>query len=303
MFENLFAKSGLSLERLKTFAELVEAQGFTAAARGDPTRQSQFSRQLRELEEYFGAELISRGRGTFMLTSAGKALHHLVRTQFAAMEELHRTCEQQPVEICLGAGESLLQWLVLPRLARIRQRLPKTAWTLQNLQTEEIVTRLAEGRTDLGIITRDSVQKTMRMAPLGVMGFALVFPRGLLKNPSSTNTSVLLQQLPLAVMEGHSRLNEALEDLAGKAQVTLNIQLRCSSLTQIVEAVKGLGFAGLLPLLAKPALASAQLEWRDFPSTKALNRTLALAWNPRQTALRPALEQATSELGELLVIS
>ena len=32
MFENLFAQSGLSLERLKTFREIVAAGGISAAA-------------------------------------------------------------------------------------------------------------------------------------------------------------------------------------------------------------------------------------------------------------------------------
>jgi len=46
MFENLFAQSGLSLERLKTFREIVAAGGITAAAGDDSNRQSQFSRTL-----------------------------------------------------------------------------------------------------------------------------------------------------------------------------------------------------------------------------------------------------------------
>ena len=41
MFENLFANSGLSLERLKTFREIVAAGGITAAARDNSNRQSQ----------------------------------------------------------------------------------------------------------------------------------------------------------------------------------------------------------------------------------------------------------------------
>src|SRR5580658_2567227 len=46
MFENLFAQSGLSLDRLKTFREIVSAGGISAAGGHDSNRQSQFSRQL-----------------------------------------------------------------------------------------------------------------------------------------------------------------------------------------------------------------------------------------------------------------
>ena len=72
MFENLFAQSGLSLERLKTFREIVAAGGITAAVGNDSNRQSQFSRQLKELERYFGVELLKRGRGPAELTDAGQ---------------------------------------------------------------------------------------------------------------------------------------------------------------------------------------------------------------------------------------
>jgi len=72
MFKNLFTQSGLSLERLKTFREIVAAGGITAAAGDDSNRQSQFSRQLKELERYFGVELLKRGHGPVTLTDAGQ---------------------------------------------------------------------------------------------------------------------------------------------------------------------------------------------------------------------------------------
>ena len=41
----LFAAGGLSLERLRSFLAVAEAGSIAKAAKGDPTRQSQFSRQ------------------------------------------------------------------------------------------------------------------------------------------------------------------------------------------------------------------------------------------------------------------
>lgn len=302
MDQNLFSKSGLSLERLKTFAEIAEAQGFTAAARGEPTRQSQFSRQLRELEEFFGVELVNCRRGRFALTRAGRALHKLVRGQLAALEELRQICVSQPVEISLAAGESLLQWLVLPRLSRVREKLPDIVWTLQNLQTSEIVERLTDGRADLGIVRQDAVPKSLRGVSIGTLEFALFIPKVLARAASASDVSNLLARLPLAVLEGHSRINEALEAVARKADVCLNIQLRCSSLTQVAEAVNRQGFAALLPTLARQALAPGKVERRAFPAAATWNRPLVLAWNPRQAAIRPMLERAVKDLPSLLAL-
>ena len=54
MFRDLFQTTGLTLERLHSFLMVAEAGGVTKAAGGDPNRQSLFSRQIKELEEFFG---------------------------------------------------------------------------------------------------------------------------------------------------------------------------------------------------------------------------------------------------------
>jgi DNA-binding transcriptional LysR family regulator len=51
-FDRLFARSGLLLDRLRTFPAVAGAGNLARAAKGDPTRQSQFSRQVNELEGF-----------------------------------------------------------------------------------------------------------------------------------------------------------------------------------------------------------------------------------------------------------
>jgi DNA-binding transcriptional LysR family regulator len=60
MFESLFAKDRLSLERIRTLVEVSRAGSISQAAPGDVTHQSQYSRQLKELEQFFGTELATR---------------------------------------------------------------------------------------------------------------------------------------------------------------------------------------------------------------------------------------------------
>src|SRR6266446_4547184 len=116
MVSQLLQETGLSLDRLQSFCLVAEARGVTKAAKGDPAKQSLFSRQIKELEEFFGAELMRRkGRGV-VLTSAGERLHAVAREQFAALSDFKAECRGQPLEIVIGAGESIIQWLLLPRL-------------------------------------------------------------------------------------------------------------------------------------------------------------------------------------------
>jgi hypothetical protein len=48
-FDRLFSLAGLSLDRLRTFLRVAEAGNLSKAAQGDVTKQSQFSRQIKEL--------------------------------------------------------------------------------------------------------------------------------------------------------------------------------------------------------------------------------------------------------------
>jgi DNA-binding transcriptional LysR family regulator len=57
---------GLSLDRLETLSQVLAGGGISRAAGGDANRQSQFSRQIAELEGWFGVALVlMEGGGSF----------------------------------------------------------------------------------------------------------------------------------------------------------------------------------------------------------------------------------------------
>ena len=282
MTTRLFAKAGLSLERLRTFVAIVSAKGISNAAPDDPTRQSQFSRQLKELEECFGAELLVRGRGRFALTPAGSDLFQIVQSHFGAMQELADRCAGEMTELNVGAGESLLQWLFLPCFAELRARLPSAAFVLHNLQTEEIIARLRDGRLDAGLLRQDAVAPPLSCARLGVVEYQLAVP----KSRGKPDVWSALARHPVAVLAG-GEITAALEDAAAKKRVRLNVFLRGSSYAQLVEAARQLGCAAVLPTFAAQALGS-DFESLPLPALKSFTRAIALAWNPRACALRPS---------------
>ena len=64
MFKKLLSQRGISLDRLRNFAAVAESGSIARVADGDPVRQSLISRQIGELEEFFGVELTRRrGKG------------------------------------------------------------------------------------------------------------------------------------------------------------------------------------------------------------------------------------------------
>ena len=294
MFENLFAQSGLSLERLKTFREIVAAGGITAAAGDDSNRQSQFSRQLKELERYFGVELLTRGRGPAELTDAGQRLYEIIGHTLGALEEFRGTCAGQPVELVIGAGESLIQWLLLPRMAGMAEAHPRLAVTFQNLKTEEILRSVLDGGVDLGVVSRCPPNRALDSAPLGKLEFRLFAPASLLPaNPNLKVKSDVLAQLPLAMLAGSQGIRKAVEQEAERIGVKVNVRLKFSSYPQLAQAVVSLGVAAIMPRLAEASLQGAEVRTVSLPFLDALSRQVSLVWNRKTADVRPAIAKYT----------
>src|SRR5512143_1771352 len=102
MFEKLFAESGLSLDRLRALLEVAAGGSIVKAANGDPVRQSQYSRQIKELEDFFRIRLIERqGKGT-RLTSHGKELARISRFFMLGLSNFKRGCLAEEQHFHIG---------------------------------------------------------------------------------------------------------------------------------------------------------------------------------------------------------
>jgi DNA-binding transcriptional LysR family regulator len=291
MTRRIFARSGLSFERLRTFCEVVSAAGISKAAPGDPNRQSQFSRQLKELEEFFGAELLRRTHGRFELTSAGRELFKIVKSHFNALEDLADRCANENVEVTFGAGESLLHWLLFPCLAEFRRKHPTIALVLHNLRTDEIANRLCDARLDLGLLRQDAVRPPLGSARLGSIEYRLTMPRGSWRSRRRNIWTSLAKQ-PVAILAG-SEVSAAFEREATIKGIRLNVCLRASSYAQLTEAVSLLGCSAVLPTFVSE---NTENDVVSISALKPFTRLVALVWNPRFILLRPFVASAIETL-------
>jgi DNA-binding transcriptional LysR family regulator len=289
MFEDLFVISGLSLERLKSFAHIVAAGGITAASRDDSNRQSQFSRQLKELERYFGAELIKRGRGPMKLTEAGEQLHRIISHAFGSLQEFCRHCANRPVELSIGAGESLIQWMLLPRFPRLMAEHPQLTVSFHNLRTDDILKQVADGTLDFGVVTRTNSDRQLESAPVGQLEYALFVPGEFMRNNSQKATVDLIGRVPLALLQGTDTVRHALEKLTLQRGLKLDIRLRLSSYPQLAAAVQSLKVAAVMPTLAAASLPPDRIRMIRLPFLDSLSRRVALVWNRKASEVRSSI--------------
>jgi DNA-binding transcriptional LysR family regulator len=108
----------------------------------------------------------------------------------------------------------------------------------------------------------------------------------------------MLGRHPLAVLSG-SEIAAVIEGEAEKKGVRLNVCLRGSSYAQLIEAVRQIGCAAVLPTFAVQVLESTS-EVLPLSALKAFTRPMAIAWNPRSCALRPTVTSAIASLTSLL---
>jgi DNA-binding transcriptional LysR family regulator len=299
MFVELLQQGGLSLDRLQSFCLVAQAGGVTRAARGDRARQSLFSRQIKELEEFFGTELVRRkGRG-ITLTEAGARLNVIARECCAALSDFKNECKNQPVEVVIGAGESVIQWLLMPRLDKMRTHLPDVRLKFLNLATTDAVKRLADGVIDFALVRKDAIARPLQARSLGFMGYSLFVPTDLHAAVGRKDGLKLLDGLPLATLEGEGSFRSGLAQMAKKEGVKINIQIECSSFPLAARAVAIGKVAAILPAIAVSDLPSPVATQVTFSFLKNFDREMCLASNARLIRIRPILQKTGEVLTEV----
>ncbi len=80
-----------------------------------------------------------------------------MRAQLVALQDFRAECRTEGVDYTIAAGDSLIQWLVIPRVAAISGKFPDVRFATSNLRTNDIVQQLVDGRVDFGVIRRDAL--------------------------------------------------------------------------------------------------------------------------------------------------
>jgi LysR family transcriptional regulator, nitrogen assimilation regulatory protein len=299
MSESLLSLGGLSLERLRNFCLIADAGSLTKAARGDAGRMALFSRQIKELETFFGVELRRRKGKGIVITANGHRLAALAREQFAGLEDFRRSCRQLPVEVSIASGNSILEWLLLPKSAELRQELPGVHLRVLSQRTRDIVEGLMQQSLDFGLIRADALRPGLRSEKVRAEAYSLFVPRRLAPGLSSANLRRRIGELPIATSLG-GQFREQLEADAEKAKWPLNIELSCSSFTQAARALASGAYAAVLPDVASAQFDRNKVARFELPFLKGYIRPLVLAWHPRTAAVRPILTSAHQSLIKLL---
>lgn len=300
MYEELFERRGLSFDRLRALVEVADAGGIAKAVGDDPVRQSQYSRQLKELDQFFGVELTCRKGRSLTLTPAGRRLAAAVRAAFTSFCDIRSELAHLPMEVTVGAGEALLHWILADVTGTLRASWPNVVITLDNRQTNAVVDALAEHSIDFGLVRSGAVPKTLHSRIVGHLDYRFFVPHSLIPKSVGKDPARLLTQVPLATLEGEGDYTQRLQEVASRLNAPLNIALTCTTLPQICRAVRSGSYAGVLPTLACSELPVDRCTAFDLTALKVMRRPLAFCWHPRLFGIRENMERLAEALGDAI---
>lgn len=302
MFKTLFDRGGLSLDRLRSFLELSEAGSITKAAGGDLSRQALISRQIRELEEFFGTELTVRRGKTLALSEAGVRLANLIREQFQDLNDFQLEQQKQAKSFSIGTGASILEWLVIPAATKVRAALGDPSLRFSSNRSRDLVEDVRDGRLDFAIVREDAIPADLPKLALLQVKFMICAPRSVFgtRSKGALDQPSVLKSLPFAAIAGGGQLDTTFRQAMIQTCGAFKPVYECDSLLQVRELILQGACAGLLPSIGTLGLADQLVSLREFGPLKDYGRSLALHWNDRQMRRRGIEERAIRGVAKAL---
>lgn len=279
MFTKLFMESGLSLDRLRALVEVGAAGSIAKAAQGDPVRQSQYSRQIKELEDFFRVELVERHGQGVRLTPNGRELARISRFFLLGLSNFQRGCLAEGQTFRIGASATFLQLFLVPALSHAGAA-SRIQYSLEPVADAEIERRLHELTLDFGIVTLPALSRPLQLQPLRQWNLELWVPRSLCRDHRQALRAFEEKRLPLALARGETALTSQslLSDLEPA--------LACGAFVEARAALAQGGLAAILPDFFPVPEGKAQCLRARVPGLQSAFN-YHLAWNPRLLRLNP----------------
>lgn len=300
----------MNLRDLKYLVALADHRHFGRAAAASFVSQPTLSTQIRKLEDELGVSLVERAPRRVMLTPVGREIADRARRIIADVDQMselaRRSRDPEAGSVRLGLFPTLGPYLLPHVLPAIRARFPRLELLLVEEKTDQILTRLRDGRLDAGLLALPLHDDQLHAEPLFDEPFVLAVPR---THPVASRTALRtadLENLDLLLLEeGHCLRDQALDvcHLAGAGERDGFRATSLETLRQMVAA--GVGVT-LLPTLAvqPPVPPSPDIALLPFEGDPP-HRRIAMVWRKSSATgafLMQLAEQFRSLPPELLAM-
>lgn len=160
------------LNLIRTFVRVVEMKSFTQAAKSLQLQKSKVSRQISQLENELGAQLLYRSTRTFQLTEMGRRLFNNTRAAIQSLDDVKTQGDEQISGLIRLTAPSDWSGSFLPEiLEEFRRQYPGIRYEV--ILSQESL-NLVEEKIDVAFRVGNPRGQAYRMRVLGDIEFVFV---------------------------------------------------------------------------------------------------------------------------------
>ena len=205
----------MTLTQLSYMVAVAEAGNFTVAAEQVFVTQPTLSMQIQKLEEELGVQIFNRTKKPIRLTKVGEQILKQARNILAEAKRMDDIVAQEKGfiggEFKLGIIPTVMPTLLPMFLNTFINKHPKINLKIQELNTDNIITQLKEGKIDAGIAATPLKYENIEERPLYYEPFVGYIPeQHRLNKVDQLAQEDLLDENILVLEEGHCFRNQAL---------------------------------------------------------------------------------------------
>lgn len=289
----------MTLQELRYIVALADAGHFGKAAEVCHISQSTLSTQIKKLEDFLGVILFDRSLKQVSLTPVGREIVASARLMLDEANRIRELARQtgDPMErtVNLGVIPTLGPYYLPHVLTLLHGKFPKLRLLLREEMTPHVLSHLADGKLDAGLLALPINDANLEVIPLFMEPFLAAVPADhQLAQAGTVKINDLVQAGLLLLEEGHCLRDNALE--ACHLDGLQNEEISATSLETLRQMVgMGLGVT-LIPVLASGGTTAdaTQVALRPLAAPGA-SRTIGLVWRKR-SPLAATMEQLAASL-------
>ena len=251
----------MELRHLRYFLVVGEVLNFTKAAARLRVAQPALSRQIQDLEDEIGVDLLRRSPRGVTLTAEGKLflqeVRELLKRVDESVEKTRALARGEYGELHIGYTSVPTAEILPPALAAFRKAVPDVKLLLHDLSSEELIAGLHNATLELAIMVQPTGEQTagIEFELLRTYPWCVALSAA---HPFARLKSISLEKLaaqPLVVVrrkdypEYHGILERIFAPISAKPRIAVECDSASSVITE-VEAGRGIFLAAVLKRVA-----------------------------------------------------
>jgi LysR family hydrogen peroxide-inducible transcriptional activator len=268
----------MTLQQFRYIVAIADTSSFAQAALAVGVTQPTLSAMVRKLEQELGANLFDRSTKPVIVTEIGEVVINRARRVLAEAESISQAIAEAQNSLSgplrLGILPTIAPYLLPLFLRTFVKTYPKLELVIHELKTDEIATRLLDGRLDIGILAtpHEKVQGLDIQSLFEESFYAYA------KTPTSKKYLLAEDIDPdeLWVLEEGHCFGDQVLDLCALSRSSHSLQYVSGSIDTLKRLVEAQGGVTVLPELALRSLSKRELKLTRPFAPPTPKRTVSL---------------------------